>query len=511
MPSLQQLKDAVAAYALAQPDALLSVVVDATFGHRIDAAEVDEFDRLIDANEIVSPPAGAVGRGDAFVLNIATKVGATVLSNDSYQEFHGTHEWLFDDGRLVGGKPVPHIGWVFVDRLPVRGATSRKAVSAAKRTSPGQSASGDGHAGSRGRRGRSGGAGRSGDGALAAETVRIGSPEANRPMPTPTAPPPAARRPAGGAERTQPADVPAPVEAPAAPREPTVSAAKTVNELMPFLNFVEQHPVGARVEAVVERYSSHGAYVSMGEVIGYVPLRLIADPAPRSARDHLQLGATVTLVVNAYAPARRSIDLAVPAASDAAPPAAAAALSDGAPKAAAPTPTRRRKGASATTTAASPAVDEPTSAPAATTDVVTAPIPATPSRRSKKAQSVVAQPAAAESKPPRAAAVSKPPRTAAASKSPRTTAATKSTPEPVAAHAVASEAPAPPSRRRRTAAAPPAGLPAAEAASAQPAARVAKQTPRRSATKRAAATPAAAPDAAQPATAGGATRRRTAR
>ena len=48
--------------------------------------------------EMISPPAGAIGRGDAFVLRIAERTGAIVLSNDSFQEFHGEHPWLFDDG-----------------------------------------------------------------------------------------------------------------------------------------------------------------------------------------------------------------------------------------------------------------------------------------------------------------------------------------------------------------------------------------------------------------------------
>ena len=69
--------------------------------------------------EIISPPAGAIGRGDAFVLRIAERTGAIVLSNDSFQEFHGEHPWLFDDGRLIGGKPVPGVGWIFTPRLPV--------------------------------------------------------------------------------------------------------------------------------------------------------------------------------------------------------------------------------------------------------------------------------------------------------------------------------------------------------------------------------------------------------
>ena len=73
------------------------------------------------AGELVSPPAGAIGRGDAFVLQIADKADAVILSNDSFQEFHGQYPWLFDEGRLIGGKPVPGLGWVFLLRTPVRG------------------------------------------------------------------------------------------------------------------------------------------------------------------------------------------------------------------------------------------------------------------------------------------------------------------------------------------------------------------------------------------------------
>src|SRR3954449_1408121 len=133
LPSLKQLNEAVSAYRSDHPDALITVVVDATFGHRIDPKEVPEFEKAIDTNAFVAPPAGAVGRGDGFVLSIAQKVKATVLSNDSYQEFHGEYPWLFDEGRLIGGKPVPHVGWVFVPRVPVRGPISRRAQRDAKR------------------------------------------------------------------------------------------------------------------------------------------------------------------------------------------------------------------------------------------------------------------------------------------------------------------------------------------------------------------------------------------
>ena len=132
-PSLRQLDEAVRAYAAEDPGAEIVVVVDASFEHRIDSSERDQ---LVDAElhgEVVSPPAGAIGRGDAFVLRIAERTRARVLSNDSFQEFHAEHPWLFDEGRLIGGKPVPGIGWIFTPRIPVRGPKSRQATGKAKR------------------------------------------------------------------------------------------------------------------------------------------------------------------------------------------------------------------------------------------------------------------------------------------------------------------------------------------------------------------------------------------
>ncbi|MEI7753230.1 MAG: S1 RNA-binding domain-containing protein, partial [Actinomycetota bacterium] len=264
-PSLKQLNEAIDAYRADFPTTLITVVVDATFGHRIDPKEVAEFERAIETNAFVAPPAGAVGRGDGFILSIANKANATVLSNDSYQEFHGEYAWLFEEGRLVGGKPVPHVGWVFVYRTPVRGPVSRRSVKEQKvvdksprRRSP------------------------------ASNLNDLPAISANAPMPVPKSAPPGAVMPA-----------PKPV------------APKTVNDLMAFLSFVEHHPVGTSVEAVVDSYSSHGAYVLIGEAHGYVPLRLMGDPAPRSARDAMTLGDAVTLVVSSFDAKRRSIDLSV--------------------------------------------------------------------------------------------------------------------------------------------------------------------------------------------------------
>ena len=136
-PSLRQLDEAVKAYAEEDPDAEFVVVVDASFGHRIDSAERSQFEQAELHGELVSPPAGAIGRGDAFVLRIAERTGATVLSNDSFQEFHAEHPWLFDVGRLVGGKPVPGVGWIFSPRTPVRGPRSRQVTGKAKRGTTG--------------------------------------------------------------------------------------------------------------------------------------------------------------------------------------------------------------------------------------------------------------------------------------------------------------------------------------------------------------------------------------
>ena len=75
LPSLAQLDEAVQEFSREYPGTEITVVVDATFGHRIDESERRTFEEAELAGEIVSPPAGAIGRGDAFLLRIAEKVG----------------------------------------------------------------------------------------------------------------------------------------------------------------------------------------------------------------------------------------------------------------------------------------------------------------------------------------------------------------------------------------------------------------------------------------------------
>ncbi len=421
------------------PDSLITVVADATFGHRIDKSELAEFDAAVANNEIVCPPAGAVGRGDAFVLSIANKVGATILSNDSYQEFHGTYTWLFEEGRLVGGKPVPHVGWVFVTRTPVRGVTSRKAVADAKRKS----------------------------GRVHGAPVRAGRPsaEASQPMPTPKTPPPG-KAPATRSRKAAAAALPAAAGPPTAPEPSHTQSAVTahVNELMTFLTFVGQNPVGTAVTAVVDHYSSHGAYVTIGDVIGYVPLRLMADPPPRSAREAMKVGDEVHLVVESFAPGRRSIDLAVAARSAAA----------SAPASAPAAPKRSRR-----TRDQQPSSPEP---PPLTTSSQDPPVKP---RRARKAPvtptepvpSVEVETAPKPKKPARARSTATPPAPAGPPSAPSATPAERRRKAAPAKAAPATPAPAPetpPARSKRPAkkaAAPAAVPPAPEPTAPKPAKR----------------------------------------
>ena len=266
MPSLAQLDEAVREYSREFPDDVITVVVDATFGHRIDPSERAEFDTAVANNELVSPPAGAIGRGDAFLLRVADKVGATVLSNDSFQEFHGEHEWLFNNGRLIGGKPVPGVGWVFTARTPVRGPKSREAVRAGKRAA---------------KKVKEGEEQQKVQQAIAVATEEAVEPDA----------------PSGRRRRRKRGSAP--------PAEP-------VNEPLPFIEFVASHPLGSEVEGEVESFSSHGAFVVVGDLRCYIPLSAMGDPPPRAARDALSKGESRTFVVQALDAPRRGIELALP-------------------------------------------------------------------------------------------------------------------------------------------------------------------------------------------------------
>ncbi|MGH9128595.1 MAG: NYN domain-containing protein, partial [Acidimicrobiales bacterium] len=314
LPSLAQLDEAVQAFQQDYSDSQITVVVDATFGHRIDESEREMLEEAEAHGEVVSPPAGAIGRGDAFLLLIAERTGATVFSNDSFQEFHGEHEWLFDKGRLIGGKPVPGVGWIFTPRTPVRGPKSREAVKDARRN-----------------------------------RVRIGSPEASRPMPVPKAPPPGWAPPGEGLDGTADGKMDGKV----AKARPVASGlAKTrvdpkvrkaieaatkeaetpdstsaqrrrrrrgagpppqaVNEPLAFITFIAEHHLGSEVEGEVEGFTSHGAFVAVDGATGYVPLSGLGDPPPTKARSVLSKGERRMFVLQALDAQRRGLELALP-------------------------------------------------------------------------------------------------------------------------------------------------------------------------------------------------------
>jgi len=266
-PSLAQLREAIGAFRGEHPDAMVTVVVDASFEHRIDPVERPAFSKAEIANEVVSPPAGAVGRGDGFLLQIANRTDATVVSNDSFQEFHAEYDWLFEPGRLIGGKPVPGVGWIFSLRRPVRGIVSRKTTQRAKKE------------------------------AHAAEQVREAIAEAT--VDVMTSGTGSRRRRRGGAGRGRGV-------------ETTEAEPEAVNQPAPFLQFVIDHRLGTEVTGVVDAFASHGAFVVVDDVRCYVPLSAMGDPRPTRARDVLERGQERAFVVQAVDAPRRGIELALP-------------------------------------------------------------------------------------------------------------------------------------------------------------------------------------------------------
>jgi hypothetical protein len=360
-PSLKQLDEAVRAYAAEDPGSSIIVVVDATFEHRVSDAEREEVRQAMLNGEVISPPAGAIGRGDAFVLRIAERTGAIVLSNDSFQEFHGEHPWLFDDGRLIGGKPVPGVGWIFTPRLPIRGPKSRAATAEAKTKKDPDSA--PVKAAELARAAKK--AAKRGTKAKKAATKTASPIDTSWPI-TPTAPPPgrakvdpvfssavdeaveeALHPPKPGKSRDTAKKQSAKKAAPRksaksrkeAPTRKQADARRTdsrteeksgqppgskgsgpppaVNEPLAFINFVAAFAVGSTVEGEVVSFTSHGAMVDVplpggGALHCYIPLTAMGSPPPNKARQVLKKGEVRPFVLAGLDPPRRVAELALP-------------------------------------------------------------------------------------------------------------------------------------------------------------------------------------------------------
>ena len=272
-PSLAQLRAGVNAFREEHPGAVTTVVVDASFEHRIDPSEREAFSKIESEGHVVSPPAGAVGRGDGFLLQIANRTGGTVISNDSFQEFHAEYEWLFEPGRLIGAKPVPGVGWIFSLRRPVRGIVSRKTVQKAKQASKEPKET------------------------KAEQKVRKAIAEATEDAMEPDAPKRRRRRGGHGRGTTSTSTAPEP---------------EAVNDPAPFLQFVIDHRLGTEAEGTVDSFASHGAFVIVDGVRCYVPLSALGNPPPTRARDVLTRGEQRTFVIQAVDAPRRGIELGLP-------------------------------------------------------------------------------------------------------------------------------------------------------------------------------------------------------
>jgi hypothetical protein len=366
LPSLAQLDEAIRTFleeyrGFTTSD--VTVVVDASFGHRIDPSEVTAFEQALEHGEMITPPAGAVGRGDGFILRIAEKSGALVLSNDSFQEFHAERPWLFEPGRLIGGKPVPGVGWIFTPRTPVRGAKSRLVTAKSKRgakeaagapegdepmddvgrseAGPGSSGSGRGRAAKAAKAAKDPGvekgakaikattattkiakatkattkiakAAKTAKGAKIAKATKATTKIAKAAK---TAKGAKAAKPAKAAKSTTVAKISAgdeAVETSDNGKGPAGSRPEALNEPMTFLTFVADHPVGSTFDGTVVSFTSHGAHVDVDGMLCHVPLRGLAVPPPKKARQVLSKGETMRFQLVSLDAARRRAELVLP-------------------------------------------------------------------------------------------------------------------------------------------------------------------------------------------------------
>jgi len=317
-PSLTQLDEAVRAFIDEHPNAEVIVVADASFEHRVAPNERARFKGAELAGEIVTPPAGAIGRGDAFILKIADRIKGVVLSNDSFQEFHDEYPWLFDEGRLIGGKPVKGVGWVFTPRLPVRNTKSSRPVKKLSVTlSDGAKPS------------------------IGTTLTPVKSTKAKKvpaKVPTKVAKVPrkakkslkvveAEKKPAKVTKKSLVKVAKAPpkakkvtksVVAPASP-PPAVALRRgrhPVNPDADFALFRASHRIGSRVEGEVTAFTSHGAVIKVALKNGqsiecYAPTTSLGTPVPARARDVLKRGDRRTFRLVTVDAERRIAELAL--------------------------------------------------------------------------------------------------------------------------------------------------------------------------------------------------------
>jgi hypothetical protein len=301
-PSLTQLDEAVGAFREENPTAEIIVVADATFEHRAATNERSRFNEAVLEGEIVTPPAGAVGRGDGFILKIADRIDAVVLSNDSFQEFQDDYPWLFDVGRLVGGKPVRGVGWVFTPRIPVRNVKVTRAAKKLALTLPNGAKPTIGTTLTPVRSAKKTAAAKKAavkperviEKANAKPSTKSSTKVAKKLAKAVDGPKKASTKKTAAKPPVKPikkvAKTPAPVPAVALRR-----GRQPVNPAADFTLFKSTFRVGSRVPGEVTAFTSHGAVIKVQlkggkQVECYAPTTLLGAPAPARARDVLARG-----------------------------------------------------------------------------------------------------------------------------------------------------------------------------------------------------------------------------
>ncbi|MFZ1062028.1 MAG: hypothetical protein WAN30_00970 [Acidimicrobiales bacterium] len=324
VPSLVQLDEAVRSFMDENPHTEIIVVVDASFEHRVAANERARFKEAELAGEIVTPPAGAIGRGDAFILKIAQRINAVVLSNDSFQEFHEEYPWLFDANRLIGGKPVKGVGWVFTPRIPVRGAKSGRAVKKLSLTLPGGTKPTIGTTLTPVKAVKAP--------KKVAKALKAPAKSAKKatkviePVAKHVEAPKKAVKKTTSAKKTTPklvaptkkaAKVPAVTKT--KPAEPAVALRRgrhPVNPESDFASFKNAHKIGSKMDGEVTAFTSHGAVIKVKlrgakYVECYAPTTSLGTPAPARARDVLKRGDHRTFRLVTVDSERRIAELAL--------------------------------------------------------------------------------------------------------------------------------------------------------------------------------------------------------
>lgn len=115
-PTLERIIAARVAVMSKWPSARVLVVVDAALRHQLSPHEAEGLANFCRDGVILTTPAFTVGKGDAVILALAAKLGAPIISNDSFREHIAEFPFLTDAGRVFGVVAIDGEGMVIVER-----------------------------------------------------------------------------------------------------------------------------------------------------------------------------------------------------------------------------------------------------------------------------------------------------------------------------------------------------------------------------------------------------------